>query len=336
MAADVSSPLATVVIPTHNRAAFLRQAVASVLDQTERRLVLVVADNASDDETPAVMAAFDDPRIRYVRRPENIGPNANFNESLDGVTTPYVTLLLDDDWWLPTYLEESVAMLDAHPRAGMVHSAFVEVGPSGETRQRYTEWTHGLRQSTVEPGPVFTRESMRWSGRVFMSSVLLRTAALPPVRFDPADEPFDDLGLWLQIALDWDVAFLARPLVAFRQHAESASAGEGYLTTAGYTRSLEGIAALREMKLRHLERHADRLSDVAGLRRLARERGRDELLATVWAVTRESRRLSETTRLLREAATYDRRVAVDPRAWRLLAASLLGPRVTARLKGAQV
>ena len=64
-------PRVTVFIPTYNRARLLPEAIKSVLTQTYDDFKLVVSDNASDDSTPQVVASFDDPRLEYVRQPEN-------------------------------------------------------------------------------------------------------------------------------------------------------------------------------------------------------------------------------------------------------------------------
>ncbi len=74
-----TSPRVTVVIPTFNRARFLPVAVDSVLAQTYGDFRLLIADNASTDETADIVARYDDPRIDYVRRPENLGITANHN-----------------------------------------------------------------------------------------------------------------------------------------------------------------------------------------------------------------------------------------------------------------
>jgi glycosyltransferase involved in cell wall biosynthesis len=74
-----TSPRVTVVIPTFNRARFLPVAVDSVLAQTYGDFRLLIADNASTDETADIVARYDDARIDYVRRPENLGITANHN-----------------------------------------------------------------------------------------------------------------------------------------------------------------------------------------------------------------------------------------------------------------
>ena len=87
---DVDSPLITAVVPTFNRSKLLRRAIVSILDQQDVPLQVCVFDNASDDDTSAVVAALSakDDRILYHRHPQNIGSMANFEFGLRRVRTP--------------------------------------------------------------------------------------------------------------------------------------------------------------------------------------------------------------------------------------------------------
>ena len=72
---------------------------------------MLVLDNASPDETPAVVAQaqadFPHVPLRYVRRPENIGPDANFTDALTQARGKFLYLLSDDDVLLPGAVAEA-------------------------------------------------------------------------------------------------------------------------------------------------------------------------------------------------------------------------------------
>jgi glycosyltransferase involved in cell wall biosynthesis len=80
-----------------------------------------VCDNASQDETRAVVAGFADPRIRYVRNAENLGMVGNWNRCLAEARGELIANLCDDDLMLPDRLARQVAIFDAHPETGVVH-----------------------------------------------------------------------------------------------------------------------------------------------------------------------------------------------------------------------
>lgn len=327
-------PRVGVFIPTYNRAAYLRETIASVLAQTFTDFVLVVSDNASTDETPEVVASFRDPRVVHSRLDENIGLVPNHNRCLDLASTEYVAVLPDDDTWRPDMLESGVRVLDEHANVGLVHSAFDMVDAAGDAVLDGVNWM-GLAEprDVLESGAAYIANALETSIRVHVSTALFRTAALPDVRFDLRDFPPVDLALMLRIALDWDVYFIARPLAAIRLHGESFSASNGgTYTDTGFIEEPDYIEKVKEIKLRFLAEHRERLPDVDELRRRAL---RANTLAHVNAIGRRTwpgRDRRKTARLLLDAARRERRMLAEPAAWRLLVASLLGPSAVDRIK----
>ncbi|MCZ7530361.1 MAG: glycosyltransferase family 2 protein [Acidimicrobiia bacterium] len=325
-------PRVTVLIPTYNRARFLEQSIASVLDQSFEHLVLHVSDDASTDDTPDVVASFADPRLSYTRQAENIGMLGNFNAGIEVVDTEYVAILNDDDLLLPGGLAAAVNALDEHVSAGFVHSAFSVIGPEGQTYRANEDWTRGLTADTLETGEEFIRESMLGSCRVCFPTVVMRTQVLPAVPFEAADLPAIDLGLWLRIALDWDVLYLSSPRVAFRSHQGSDSSRWGDTRPdCGCVQGNEIIMRVRELKLHFLDRFADRLADVSGLRRRAEHAARIDLINGVRGRTVPEREFVATVQGLARAARLDNRLVGEPEAWRLLAASMLGTQLVDRI-----
>ena len=319
-------------MPTRNRAGWLAQSMRSVLAQTYEDFVLLVSDNASEDHTPEVVRGLDDPRVRYIRLDEDVGLVGNHNQLLERVDTDYVLILPDDDLAYPELLETTVAVLDAHPGAGMVHAGLDMIGRDGEMLTAGVNWTLGLDSDTVETGAEFIRESMKYSCRVCASSALMRTAALPAGYFRHEDFPPVDLGLWLRMAMSWDMVFIARTLCGYRVHGASHSSAFGDPKGPGYVQDVELLRALLRLKLRFIDEHEDRLDEPGELRRLAAWSLRRELVLLARAKTLPERKLGPTLAALREAVSEDRRVLLDKAGWRLLAASLLGPRLTSRLQ----
>src|SRR5688500_6704463 len=107
----------SVCIPTFNYGHFLGRAVESVLAQDHGDFELIVVDNASTDDTQAVLARYDDPRLRVVRNPSNLGLFGNFERCLELAGGELVKFLASDDWLHPAYLREAVALAEAHPSA---------------------------------------------------------------------------------------------------------------------------------------------------------------------------------------------------------------------------
>jgi glycosyltransferase involved in cell wall biosynthesis len=325
-----------VCIPTRNRAGYLRQAIDSALNQTYRDFSVLISDNASTDDTPDVVASIDDPRVSYVRLEEDVGWCGNFNNCLDRASAgaAYAVILGDDDLLHRRFLERTVEVLDRQARTGFVHTAFDLVDANGRLMQGRVNWMRTTAQDALEPGRMFIRHSMLWSTRVCTSATLIRLSALPPVRFDPNEVPASDLGLWLRIALHWDVAFLGEPLARYRVHADNDSATWGMVVDRAYSAdNFEFGERIASIKRRFLAAHESRLDDRATLRRLAGKSARRELVNVTRNLTKPERPVGKTLSLLWQAGRLDARVAVEPGAWRLMGASLLGPRAVAKMRG---
>ena len=116
------APRVSVMISTHNRAGYLREAVASVLAQTFTDFELILCDDASADETPSVCLELErlDSRVRTLRHEQNIGMVQNWNSGLAASRGHYFCKLDDDNRYLDTFLEKTVQALQETPDAAFV------------------------------------------------------------------------------------------------------------------------------------------------------------------------------------------------------------------------
>jgi glycosyl transferase family 2 len=323
----------TVIIPTFNRAAYLEEAIASAASQDCAEAVVVVADNASEDDTGAVvdraMLRYGTTRVEYVRRDTNIGWIANFNRGFADVRTDFALVLGDDDRLLPGALTRALAALDRAPRAGFVHSAFETIDEKGAIVETATDWTKGLTEDTLEPGAVFIERTIPWMTRVFTHSVLIRHAAFPKVMWDPADGLSPDYFVWLRIALNWDVQYLAEPGAQRRVHRGTLSTGFGGVTGGDYLVEPDAALTLRAGKLRFIDTYASQLENPAALRRAAHRGSRRDLAAFSRVAAGRSR--AAGLRSLVHTVRLQPGVVADPWTWRAVAKVVVGRRASARL-----
>ena len=130
----MTNPEVSIVIPTYNRAERMQRAVESVLVQTYENFEVVIADDASADETETTARSFTDLRIRYFRQPLNVGIGRNWGFGLSQARGRFVSLLMDDDGYFPTFLVDRMAALSAFPDAWLVSQAITSSNQMGPGR----------------------------------------------------------------------------------------------------------------------------------------------------------------------------------------------------------
>ena len=214
--ASSSIPVVSVVIPVHNYARYVPEAIASVQAQTLQAWECVVVDDGSTDDTPEVLArlsALDD-RITVVRQAQR-GLSAARNHGLQASRGRYVQFLDADDLLHEGKLEVHVKALEARPDVDIVFgpTSYFDDGEPAVLRS-------ALRKSD---GPV--PAPMSGSGAEMLPSLLARnqmTVCAPLVRrsvldevgvFDEQLKRLEDWQFWLRCAIS-GMRFLFMPSIA--------------------------------------------------------------------------------------------------------------------------
>jgi glycosyltransferase involved in cell wall biosynthesis len=227
-------PLVSVLLAAHDDAAFLGEAVDSVLRQTLRDLELIVVDDASTDKTPALLDSIPDQRLRVVRNEEQSGLATSLNRGLDVATGRYVARLDADDVALPERLERQAERLRADPGCAIVGSAITDLGEDGRSGA-----THVL------PGGA---TPLRWhalfSSPFFHPTVLVDRELLDAhgLRYDPEYLESEDYELWTRLFAYADGGNLTSPLVLKRVHP-----GQASVRRSDLQESFQRRVALREI-----------------------------------------------------------------------------------------
>ena len=112
---EATRPKVSVVIATHNRANLIEEAVQSILTQTLQGFEVLIVDDFSSDDTPAVLDGLKrtDERIRIFRTKRNVGPGATRNLGITEAQGEYIAVLDDDDIAMPHRLETQVRVLES-------------------------------------------------------------------------------------------------------------------------------------------------------------------------------------------------------------------------------
>jgi glycosyltransferase involved in cell wall biosynthesis len=212
-------PLVSFVVPCYKLAHLLPQCVNSILAQTYREFEVLIMDNCSPDDTPAVTASFQDSRVKHIRNETNVGHVRNFNKGIGLARGEYVWVLsADDALRSPRVLERFVDVLERDPRVGFVFCRAVELRE--QTEGGIVRWADCGEADRTWDGRTFLTGLIEHN-RVVMSSGLVRKQCFEKALY-PADTPYAcDWYLWCMCALYHRVAYLSEPMVFCRVHAQS-------------------------------------------------------------------------------------------------------------------
>jgi glycosyltransferase involved in cell wall biosynthesis len=267
-------PAVSVAIPAYNSGSWVAEAVHSALDQTVRDIEVVVVDDASTDDTHAVVAAIDDTRLRLYRNDMNLGEAGNWNRTVSLCRGPLVKLLCSDDA-LDSDCIEKMSKPFSHPTVGMVFSRRRILGD--DARAAYYGSAHtrfGDLQQVNDGRSLFelymrARFADNWIGEP--SNVMLRSDVFNTARFDSRIVR-TDMAMWIRVMFHYDVGFVDEELATYRVRPGSvtdlaSSSGSRWLDQAWLYESLLDDTAiertygaqLRRLRRRERTRAAARL-----------------------------------------------------------------------------
>ena len=208
-------PRVSVVTPAYNASAYLVQAIDSILSQTFADFELIVVDDASTDQTAAILASYQDPRLRVVRNETNQGIVRTRNRGMAMARGEFICPFDADDVSLPTKLAKQVALLDSHPEMVLAGTA-----------------TRYLELGDIKPGkrvhndtPAMMRWLMHVDNPLGHSTLMYRASGVRALN-GLMDEEFkysEDYEFCHRLMGQGEVGFLNEPLVLYRRHAGAVS-----------------------------------------------------------------------------------------------------------------
>jgi glycosyltransferase involved in cell wall biosynthesis len=210
-------PQVSVIVPTRNRAQFLPLALASVLNQSFKDFEVLVVDDASDDNTPAIVHGLRDPRVRYIRHGFQRGGAGARNTGILSSQGEYVAFLDDDDEWLPEKLCKQMDLISASgSRVGCVYTGYLLV-------DRATGGVRGVKipEKRGDLAKDLLINNCLGAGG---SSVLLRRDCLRQTgTFDEQLPSFQDYDLWIRLSKRFEFDYVPEPLVRMYLHQKKIS-----------------------------------------------------------------------------------------------------------------
>jgi glycosyltransferase involved in cell wall biosynthesis len=221
----------SVVVPSYNTARWVRDTLASLCAQTVREIEVVVIDDGSRDDSLAVLAGVDDPRLTVAVQ-ANRGLAGSRNSGLLLARAPVVGFCDADDLWFARKAERHLALLDADPRVGLTFSWSAYLDEAGACTGQYL-----LSRCRAPSALDLVRRNHVGNG----STVVARRDVFARAGlFDESLGSCEDFEMWVRVAAcsGYGVRLLPAVLTGYRVRAGSMSTTYDDFVR-GYARALE-------------------------------------------------------------------------------------------------
>ena len=229
-----------VLLPVKDGADYLHPALESILAQSFRNFTVIVVDDASSDDTPALVAEFAkrDSRVKLITS-SGCGLVDALNQGLSLSTRPFIARMDADDIAMPTRFERQLSYLQAHPTVDVVGSWVQPIDSNGDdvgSRQEYPVSPKKLKQSL-------------FSGRNPLAhpTIMMRRGKIERIGgYRKLMTSAEDLDLWLRIAESGELANVPEVLLKYRVHPSQVSSNryldQGFASELAFICSAERLA----------------------------------------------------------------------------------------------
>lgn len=219
----MKGPLVSIVVPTYNRANYLKFTLDSLVGQTYRPIEIIVIDDGTEGTANAELCESYE-EVRYKKIENSGGPARPRNVGSEMANGYYMAWVDDDDIWMPTKLEKQVAILEDNPEYGLVHGPCEVIDPEGE---RTSEIIGRPGSLNVKHGDVRLKMMGNWT--LMMPTPLLRAELLKDVGSFNEKIPagLEDVEFWVRCSFHTSFYYLDEPLVEYRVHSGNISSDTG-------------------------------------------------------------------------------------------------------------
>jgi glycosyltransferase involved in cell wall biosynthesis len=209
----------TTIIPTFNRSHLIKRAINSALNQTYPHIKVIVYDNASQDNTEEIVSHLvcKDSRVHYVKHSHPISAVENFQFGISNVTTPFFSLLADDDILLPNFYQLAIAKLSQYLNAACFLGSAIDLHETGTVLgANALSWPDQEYFSATEALSYLIAHYVNWTAALF------RTNIAQPIQLDSRLKAID-FDFLIRLCSHHALIFSKQPCALFIHHPNSYS-----------------------------------------------------------------------------------------------------------------
>src|SRR5688500_18170797 len=180
-------PKVSVVMPVYNTARYLRESIESILNQTFSDFEFLIIDDASTDESVAIVRSYSDKRIKLIQKPINTGYTESLNMAIDLAKGKYIARMDSDDLSLNDRFEKQYRYMEQYPEVLVLGGSYQILG---------TNDIVSLPVTHQEAAVVSLMHVLVAHPTVFIRKQLFDQYN---VRYEKKYEPAEDYGLWTKV-----------------------------------------------------------------------------------------------------------------------------------------
>ena len=218
-----------IALPFYGDVGFLKEAVASVIAQTDPNWHLLVVDDGYPDETlPAWFAGLNDSRISYLRNVENLGANGNFQKCLNLVTSEFCVVMGADDILEPDFIEVVTNTILKYPEVSIIHPGVKVVDEKNNEISTRSDFIKFKIRNSLESNQTLTGEylatSLMKGNWMYFPAITWRTRIIQDIGFRSGFNVCQDLGLAIDVIMQGGkMVLIDDEIFRYRRHVASDS-----------------------------------------------------------------------------------------------------------------
>ena len=205
------APTISVIMPVYNCEKYIAMSIESILNQTINDFELLIIDDASTDQTLAIITSYEDTRIKIISKPVNSGYTESLNIGLKIAKGKYIARMDGDDISFTRRFEKQLSFLESNPEVLVCGTLCEIIG---------RDYIVSLPENHES-----IKVALLHANCIIHPSVMMRNAPFKDflISYDKSKEPAEDYDLWVRLINKGKLHNLQEVLIGYRVHANQVS-----------------------------------------------------------------------------------------------------------------
>lgn len=217
----MEKPLISVLMVTYNRAEFLKESIASVLNQTYKNIQFIIVDDGSTDDSCQIIEDFQDDRIELYRLKKNRHICYATNYGFSKIKGEYLARIDSDEVWYPQKLTEQMKFMENHKECKICFTSVDIIDRYGNNVNDKEQQLMKLYETQLQSQEEYLRYFFLEGNCLAQTSVLMKTEVLRKIgEFNPSYVQLHDFEYWVRVAKYYKIYLINKHLLAVRRFSE--------------------------------------------------------------------------------------------------------------------